>query len=66
MQSSEVKVNYDYKTQKGYIQDVQHRTIGLFKNLHLEIFQNAHFCYFREKIKGTTFVFVQKLRTNVI
>ena len=49
MRYNEVKLNYDYKTKKGYIQDVQRMTIGFFKNLHLEIFQNADFCFFFEK-----------------
>ena len=35
-------------------------------NLYLDFFQNADFVIFREKIKGTTFVFVRKSRKNVM
>ena len=41
-------------------------TIGFCKKLPLEINQNPDFCKFREKAKGTTFVFVQKTLKNVM
>ena len=48
------------KSEKLNIKDVQRMTIGFCKKLPLEINQNPDFCKFREKAKGTTFVFVQK------